>query len=314
MSTGFIYHDRFLDHDTGQGHPERPDRLRALVRGLDDAGLRPRLKDLPFEAAPMQAIQHLHDQAYLDRLKQACERGAPFIDAPDSAICPDSEAVARLAVGGALAAVDAVMAEQVANAFCAIRPPGHHAERDRSMGFCLYNNVAIAAEHLIRQHKLTRVAVVDFDVHHGNGTQHLFERRSDVLFISVHQHPATLYPGTGFAEERGEGAGLGYTLNVPLAPHGGDDVYRKAFEEKILPKLDDFRPEALLVSAGFDAARDDPLAQMRVSADGFEWMAQELNKAAAKHAGGRCVMLLEGGYDLPSLAAGVQRCVKVLLG
>ncbi len=313
MTTAYVYHDDFTKHDTGRGHPERPDRLRAIKKRLETTKLVEQLEPLKFEPADMKWIKRIHDDAYIERLARACKNDEPFIDAADSAICPKSADIARLAVGGVLATTDAVMKSKADNAFCAVRPPGHHAERDRSMGFCLYGNVAIAAEYLLVEHKLERVAVVDYDVHHGNGTQHIFEERDDVLFISLHQHPKTLYPGTGFEREVGRGKGEGYTLNVPLMPGGGDTVYKRAFDDKVLPKLRDYKPQALIISAGFDAAKADPLAQMTVSADGFEQMSKALIDAADDLCQGRVIACLEGGYDLDALSDGVERLVRVLL-
>ena len=323
MSTGFVYHDRFLDHDTGRGHPERPDRLRAITRRLREAGLWDRLTHLPFDPATRADAERLHTPAYLDRLAAACRDGASssgasssggsYIDTPDSAIGRESAEVAYLALGGVLAAVDAVATGTVNNAFCAVRPPGHHAEADRSMGFCLLANAAFAADGLLSRHSLSRVAVVDFDVHHGNGTQHLFERRRDVLFISLHQDPRTCYPGTGFVHETGRGDGAGFTLNLPLPPGGGDDVYLRTMVDTVLPRLDTYRPEALVISAGFDAAAADPLAGMSLTTAGFRGLTDRLLAAADRHCGGRVVSVLEGGYDLDALAAGVETHVAALL-
>jgi acetoin utilization deacetylase AcuC-like enzyme len=312
MTTGFIYCEDFLNHDTGPGHPERPDRLRAIVERLRMSHLWSSLAHLPFEPLDRTAIERVHEPVYLDRLIHACHSGAPYIDVPDSAICPRSYDVARLAAGGAVAAVDAVMAGSVRNAFCAIRPPGHHAERSESMGFCLLNNVALAADRLVSQHRLQRVAVVDFDVHHGNGTQHLFEHRDDLLFVSVHQQG--IYPGSGAAYEIGRDDGEEFTVNVPLPAGSGDDAYRAAFQQQVLPALARFQPQFLLISAGFDAAAADPLAHQRVSGDGFAWMTAALHHVGQEHCGGRLVSVLEGGYHLRSLADAVARHVAVLMG
>ena len=317
MSTGFIYHDRFLDHDTGGGHPERPDRLRAITARLRDGGLWDRMTHLPFEPATRGQAERLHTPAYLDRLDAACQDGERFIDTPDSAICPTSCGVAYLALRGVLAAVDAVARGAgdggVTNAFCAVRPPGHHAEADRSMGFCLLANVAFAAEAFVTDQGLSRVAVVDFDVHHGNGTQHFFDRRPDVLFISLHQDPRTCYPGSGFAHEAGKGDGEGFTLNVPLPVGSGDAEYLRAMDETVVPRLEAFVPEALVISAGFDAAAADPLAGMRVSTAGFLAMTKRLLDLADRHCGGRVVSVLEGGYDLAALSDGVAAHIEALL-
>ncbi len=312
MHLGLIYDDRFLEHDTGPGHPERRDRLRAITARLKKTGQWDALERLPFGPADRAWIERLHRPAYIERCFAACAAGQRFIDSPDSAISARSAELAQLAVGGVLAAAEAVMTGRVARAFCAVRPPGHHAEADLSMGFCLFNNVAIAAEYLIVQHGLERVAIVDFDVHHGNGTQHLFEDRRDVLFVSLHQDPHTLYPGTGFADEAGVGDGQGFTLNVPLPPLSDDHAYLDAIDRQILPRLRTYEPEALLVSAGFDAATADPLAQMEVSTDGFTQITRRLIELADERCAGRLLSVLEGGYDLDALAEGVSAHVAEL--
>ncbi len=313
MTTALVSDERFEMHLTGPGHPERPARLAAVRRRLRDTRQWDRMHHLAFAPAPAEAIARVHEDRYVQRLIDACARGSACIDCPDSAICPRSAEIAALAAGGLLAAVDAVMAGSAANAFCAVRPPGHHAEAGMSMGFCLFNNVAIAACHAQARHGLERVAIVDFDVHHGNGTQHSFEARDDILFISLHQHPDTLYPGTGRAEEEGTAAGKGFTLNLPLMPGAGDDEYTAAFEQRVVPALDAFCPQLLLVSAGFDAAGADPLAQMAVTSAGFEAMTRYLTAAAARHCEGRLVSTLEGGYDLDALADAVVVHVEALL-
>jgi len=314
MSIALYDDERFLDHDTGRGHPERPDRLRAVVKRLKEAGIWDKLEHPAFDPAERASIERVHTPAYIERLEQACHEGDPFIDVTDSAICADSASVAYLMAGAAVDAVDRVATGKATRAFVLGRPPGHHAERDRSMGFCLFNNVAIAAEHWLAKHDAKRVAIVDFDVHHGNGTQHHFEERADVLFISIHQHPATCYPGTGKADETGKGAGRGTTLNLPLMPGGGDDVYTQAMDDKVVPALRKFGPDALLVSAGFDASAADPLAQMQVTTGGFRAIARSLRGFADESLDGKLVTLLEGGYDLDALSAGVAAYLDVMLG
>jgi acetoin utilization deacetylase AcuC-like enzyme len=313
MPTGFCYSDRFLDHDPGPSHPERPERLRAIVDKLRRTGQWDRLTHLPFEPAPLAAIEAVHDDDYIRRIETACRTNSPYIDSVDSGICPASYEVALLAAGAGVAAVDAVMAGEVDNAFCAVRPPGHHAERGRSMGFCLFDNIAVAAEHLVRAHGLERVAIVDFDVHHGNGTQHIFEHRSDVLFVSLHEHPMYLYPGSGFAYEVGRDEGTGFTLNLPMDPNAADDHYRHAMLNTVMPRLAQFDPEFVLISAGFDATADDPLAHLALSPQGYQWIARQLLTVAQRHCAGRVVSLLEGGYDLRSLAECVSLHVQTLL-
>jgi acetoin utilization deacetylase AcuC-like enzyme len=314
LKTALLIDDRFKEHKTGPGHPERPERLDAIRSGLERAGLMRLLDRVPLEEPADRDIHRVHDPQYLERLVRACQRGAPFIDEPDSAICPLSYEIARTAAGSVIAAVKGVIEGRWKNAFCAVRPPGHHAERDRSMGFCLLNNVAIAAESLIREHGLSRVLILDWDVHHGNATQHSFEERDDVLFVSLHGHPHHVYPGTGFEYETGRGRGEGYTLNVPVLPGAGDAEYRRAFDEKIAPAVERFRPEFVLVSAGFDAHRRDPLAPINLENDSFEWMTWWVLDAAARHCAGRLVSVLEGGYDLTALGECVTLHVEALSG
>jgi acetoin utilization deacetylase AcuC-like enzyme len=313
MTSDLVYSRRFQDHQTGRGHPERPERLAAVVEGLTDRSLWSHLTQVDFEAAERSWLETLHRPSYVDRCFAACERGESFIDSPDSAICPASATIAQLAVGGVLTAAGRIAEGQAQNAFCAVRPPGHHAEADRSMGFCLFNHIALAAEALSRRHGFRRIAIVDFDVHHGNGTQHLFERRNDVFFISLHQDPNTLFPGTGFGSERGKGDGTGYTLNLPLPPNSDDERYITCMQDSVEPALDRFKPDILLVSAGFDAAAADPLAQMRVTSDGFDWIARFLTRKANELCHGRLLASLEGGYDLVALSDGVSRFVQALL-
>jgi acetoin utilization deacetylase AcuC-like enzyme len=313
MPTGLIYSERFLEHDAGPMHPERADRLRAARARLEHARLWDTLVHLEFTPAERAAIERMHDSAYVERVFDSCRRGEPFIDTPECAVCSRSAEIARLAVGGAIAAADRVMGGSVANAFCLVRPPGHHAEKSRAMGFCLFNTIAIAAQHLIDAHKLKRIAIVDFDVHHGNGTQHLFESRADVLFISLHEDPDHLYPGSGYADERGIGAGEGFTINVPLPPGSDDEAYDTAMREVVIPALDRYQPQFLLISAGFDAAAADPLGHMLVTADGFEAITRRLADAAERLCEGRIVSLLEGGYDLDALAEGVERHARALM-
>jgi acetoin utilization deacetylase AcuC-like enzyme len=313
MSTGLVFDERFLLHDTGAGHPERPARLRAIERMLRHTRLWDKLIHIPAKPAELKWVRRLHDDSYIERLRAACARGDAMIDTVDCPICPATFDTALLAVGGILAAADAIMGGSVDTAFCAVRPPGHHAEADHAMGFCFLGNVAIAADFLTQAYGLKRVAIVDFDVHHGNGTQHLLEDRGDILFISLHEHPDYLWPGSGYEHEVGMGAGEGFTLNVPIMPAAGDGRYREQFEQRVLPALDAFRPQFVIISAGFDAAAPDPLAHMSLTPAGFEWMTRALRETAIRHADGRLLSCLEGGYDLDSLAQCVEAHVRVLL-
>lgn len=312
MDIAWVNHADYLLHDTGKLHPERPARLTAVVNGLKDAGLADRLIPLPPRPAAIEEIATLHDPAHIQRMQEACRRGDRHLDGGDTAACPETCRIALLAAGGVLAGADAILDAKQSRVFCSVRPPGHHAERDRAMGFCLFNNIALAAERFIRKGGMKRVAVVDFDVHHGNGTQHLFEERADVLFISIHQDPRYLYPGTGFAHETGKGPGEGFTLNVPMAPGSGDGEYQQSFEHQILPKLEAYKPQMLLISAGFDAAKEDPLAHIELSDKAFDWMTRRLVEIADRHCGGKLLSVLEGGYNLQALAKCSAAHVKAL--
>ncbi|HEV8605775.1 MAG TPA: histone deacetylase, partial [Tepidisphaeraceae bacterium] len=278
---GFCSSVRFVEHDTRPGHPERPDRIRAIYTALHQAGLLagnpfahfvkdfrplPRFRHLLYPIEPhvvdLKWLRTIHPQSHIERVRQMCARGGGILDEGDTPVSPASFEIALLAIGGILRCCDAVMAGEVRRAFAAIRPPGHHAEPAHPMGFCLFANVAIAAKYLQERHGIGRVAIVDFDVHHGNGTQACFEADGSVFFASMHQHPRTCYPGTGFESETGSGEGEGTVLNVPLLPGSNDDAYIAAMQTKVLPALERFGPEFLLISAGFDAHHDDPLAQM----------------------------------------------------
>jgi acetoin utilization deacetylase AcuC-like enzyme len=259
-------------------------------------------------------IVRVHDPSYLRKLETACRRGDLTLDAEDTYLNRNSYTVALLSAGGAIAGAEAVITGRVRRAFCAIRPPGHHADGGTGMGFCLLNNIAIAARHLQARYGVSRVFIVDWDVHHGNGTQNIFLEDPSVYFFSIHEHPSFLYPGTGRRWETGRGAGEGTTLNSPMAPGAGDIEYRMAFEQLLRPAVDAFRPEIFLVSAGFDAHRDDPLADIQLTEEGFRFMTRFVVDLANRHCGGRVVSLLEGGYDLDSVTSSVEAHVLELLG
>ena len=299
---------RCLKHRAPPGYPERPERLSGVLERLRAAGreidAEPADASEPGEAA-RAAVLALHDERYVDRLRAAVERGDGLIDSADNPLSAGTWRAAWAAVECTLRAADWAMDGADRAAFAAVRPPGHHAERATAMGFCFFGNVAVAAEHVMRRHGLERVAIVDFDVHHGNGTQHLFEERGDVLFVSLHQFP--FYPGTGAAEETGIGDGHGATLNVPLAAGTDDDTFLRAMDQQVVPALREFAPGMLLISAGFDAWRDDPLGGLRVTEAGFERIGRTLGAAAAELCGGRSISLLEGGYDLARLGDLVER-------
>ena len=309
-SVGLMYHPDCQLHDTGPGHPERPQRLQSIVNGLADQGL---LTETDFvEPAPANdtSLLRVHDVDHVKRVRMASQQAPATLDA-DTVVSSHTWHAALLAAGAMTQAVDQVMAETWDRAFVCCRPPGHHAERDRAMGFCLFNNVALAAAHLRATHGLDRVAIVDWDVHHGNGTQHIFEDDPSVFYTSLHQYPH--YPGTGARDERGRGDGEGATLNCPMPMNSGDADWLKRMEAEILPALESFRPQFILVSAGFDAHVDDPLSATKVTEEGFASMTERMVELAGRVADGRLVSVLEGGYHLEALAASTVAHLEVLL-
>jgi len=299
--TGLAQDERFQRHLTGPSHPERPERLAHIAAVLQDRGLVEACTAIDVSPIDMSLVRRNHGDEYLDRLQRACDDGLPYIDVVDSGICPESYKIAQLATGAVINAVNEVMAGNIDNAFCAVRPPGHHAEHHMSMGFCLFNNIAIAARHLLDDHALSRVLILDWDVHHGNGTQHTFEADPRVLFISLHGHPGVVYPGTGYEHERGRDEGEGFTVNLPMIPPSGDNEYRRAFDETVLGHIEDFDPQFMLISSGFDAHRMDPLAPLELVTKTFGWMTDESVRVAKDHCGGKLVSILEGGYHLDAL-------------
>jgi acetoin utilization deacetylase AcuC-like enzyme len=313
-NTGYVYDPRYLLHRPGERHPERPARLKAIQQRLKESGLLDKLFLIhPYEA-PLPWVERLHDPDYIRRFQEACARKVRIFENPDCGICPESYDVALLAAGGVMAAVETVMGGMVQNAFCAVRPPGHHAEHARALGFCFFNNVALGTLYLLEQFGLSRVAIVDWDVHHGNGTQHIFEADPRVFYLSLHEDPESCYPGTGYHQERGRGPGKDFTLNLPLPRGSGDKEYLKALEEEGLPHLKEFAPQFLLISAGFDAHADDPLAHMELTRKGYAAMGRLLRELAQETAGGRVVTVLEGGYNLTVLAECAEDHLRLLLG
>jgi acetoin utilization deacetylase AcuC-like enzyme len=312
LKTGFLYGDIYLKHETGSGHPERPERLTAIVARLKQNGLLNELVALKPVPASTDWLRTVHTQEYIERVRKDCQGGSGYVDSPDSPASADSYQVALNAVGGVQSAIDAVMEGKIQNAFCAIRPPGHHALKDKAMGFCLFNNVAIAAKYIQQKHKLAKVLIVDWDVHHGNGTQAIFDEDPTVFYFSVHQSP--FYPGTGSAEDKGVGKGLGSKFNVPLPAGCGDADYRKAFEERLKPAAAAFKPDFVLISAGFDAANGDTLGGMKVTPQGYAELTRIVKGIAEASCHGRLVSMLEGGYNTEALAASVEAHVRVLMG
>ncbi|WAK00801.1 histone deacetylase family protein [Methylobacter sp. YRD-M1] len=306
MKTLYYSHADFLLHDTGIGHPESADRLRSIDKVLDA----PEFSDLIKASPPLgtkQQIRLIHTQAHIDTVFNAVpQHGLHYLDS-DTVLSPGSGKAALRAVGAVCDAVDKILAGEADNAFCAVRPPGHHAEAERAMGFCLFNNIAIAAEYARTHYQLKRIAIVDFDVHHGNGTQAAFYEQPAVLYASSHEIPH--YPGTGYPNE----TGVGNIINVPLAAGESGSEFRQKYNKIILPALRTFNPELLLVSAGFDAHKDDPLASIRLVEDDYQWITQELMGITGIYCGGRMISILEGGYNLKALAASVAVHVKTLL-
>ena len=306
MSVALFTHPSALQHDTGAGHPECPDRVRAVLRALEAQEFAPLLREIA-PKAPVAVLQPAHTVLHIDFILTLPQDRLTFIDG-DTVFSPGSLDAALHAAGGACAAVDAVMEGWAKAAFVAMRPPGHHAESNRVMGFCLFNNAAIAAYHARARWGLTRIAVVDFDVHHGNGTQNIFWPDADLFYASSHQFPC--YPGTGTAHERGS---AGNIVNAPLAPGAGSAEFRAAWSDTIIPALNAFAPELLIISAGFDAHAADPLAQLRLREADFTWITEALLAVADANCPGRVVSLLEGGYDLDALAACTAAHVRALM-
>ncbi len=307
MTTLLLTHPACHDHRVPPDHPESPQRLVAIERMLATEAFADLLReDAP--AATEEQVQLAHDAGLIAALREHVPEEGLFAVDPDTWLSPGSYVAALHAAGAAIRATEAVALRDADNAFCAIRPPGHHAERAKSMGFCLFNNIAIAARFAVQELGAERVAIVDFDVHHGNGTQDIFWDDEQVLYCSTHQHPA--YPGTGQASETGA---HGNIVNCPLPPQAGSQQFREAFISRILPALDAFQPEFLFISAGFDAHARDPLAAMNLTEEDYAWATLRLMEIAGRHAEGRIVSVLEGGYDIKALAASVAVHVKVLM-
>ncbi len=310
MNTVLLIDPIYREHLTGRDHPERPARFDAVVEGLREAGLLVRLGRVDRRAATDDELLLCHTHEYLRQAKHDVEHGHGYLTTGDTEVTPNSWDVAGNAVGGVLNAVDAVMGGKARNAFCAVRPPGHHATASRGMGFCLFNNAAIAARHAQRKHGVERVLILDWDVHHGNGTQDIFYSDPGVFYFSTHQWP--LYPGTGRTDETGDGAGEGTTANFPFPAGAGRKEVLGAVQNSLVPRMKRFRPELVLISAGFDSRAGDLLGRFTLTDNDFKDLTRETMAIADQHAGGRVVSMLEGGYHLPGLALASAAHVEAL--
>jgi len=312
---GIFYDERFLLHDTGPNHPENPERLIPVIRDLKNNDQITLNTVWPnFDISTAEELSLVHSKEYIelvDRQVSQLNNNMAFLSTGDTPISKDSNLVAKLAVGAGLEAVDQIMAGNLSSAFALVRPPGHHASSSIGMGFCVYNSIAVVARYLQKKYGLERILIVDFDVHHGNGTQDIFYEDNSVFYFSVHQHP--LFPGTGRPNERGEGEGEGYTLNVELPKGSGNNEVIRAFNLQLRPAMDQFRPEFVLVSAGFDAHLGDPLGQLNYTDKGYGVVAEILQDISQKYADGRTLYMLEGGYNAENVSQSVQKILNVLI-
>lgn len=310
VKTGLVADDVFMKHDMGHGHPESPQRLKAVYARLKSSGLFDKTVRLPLREVTDEELNKVHTMDHIKRIMKTAGGPLTSLD-PDTRACAESAMTARLAAGSILGAVDGVLSGELQNAVTLMRPPGHHAEADRTSGFCLFNNIAVAAHYAIEKYGLKRILIVDWDVHHGNGTQHTFEDDPRVLFFSTHQYPH--FPGTGRYEEIGVGRGEGYTINVPLPAGCDDGVYESIFAKILDPILESYNPELIMISAGFDAHFQDPLAGMRLTNEGYRRLISRNLLAAKKYCSGKILFHLEGGYDLKILTDNVEVMVKLCL-
>ena len=310
MTTGLLYDPVFLEHKTSPGHPECSERLNVSIQHLKQQSWFDSLTHLAPKTAELDWIESVHSLDYIKRAEATCQSGNDYLDSMDVSICPKSYDIARMATGAVLEIADKVINKDIENGLALIRPPGHHAEQDRALGFCLFNNVAILAKYLQQQYQLDKILIIDWDVHHGNGTQHTFESDPSVLYISTHQYP--FYPGTGAYSETGISKGVGATLNCPMPAGADDSDYELAFKDIILPRIDEFKPEAIIISAGFDAHIDDPLGQINLSAEFYTWMTERIVEKAEQYSDKRIISVLEGGYNLDMLPICIEKHLSTL--
>lgn len=311
IRTGFVYHPDYLKHDPGLQHPERPERLTAIINRIKESGFWEKLVQLEPSPAAVEQVEYVHKRDYIEALRRFCADGGGLLDF-DTPVSRDSFRVALLAAGGAIKAVDAVIAGEVNNAFAAVRPPGHHAFPNRGKGFCIFNNIAISARHLQKKYGLERILIVDWDIHHGDGTHYYFYDDPTVFYFSIHEYP--FYPGTGRIYETGSGKAVGYTLNVPVPFGTGVREYIDAFESKLKPIALKFAPDFVLISAGFDAHKDDPFSGLSITTIAYGQFTDIVREIADQTCSGKIVSLLEGGYDLNALSESVLEHLKHLNG
>lgn len=307
----YLYDDIFLKHDTGFGHPETSGRLTAIKNAVNKQKWADGLIRIKSKPVDLEVLSLTHGKAYIEAAAKECKLGYGSLSTGDTDICPESYTVALHAAGGVTAAVDMVFEKKSSRAFCAVRPPGHHASSNRGMGFCIFNNIAVAARYAQHKYKVERVLIADWDVHHGNGTQDIFYGDPSVFFMSSHQFP--LYPGTGRADERGSGAAVGTTMNHPLTMGAGDKEVIAAFKDHLLPAAKKFKPDFTLISAGFDSRIDDPLGGLRITDDGFKELTKIMMEISFINGDGRLVSILEGGYSFDGLAAAVTAHMETLM-
>ncbi len=311
--TGFLHDCRYLDHDTGPYHPETHERLNAVYKGIEEGGYLDQLVPIKALPAEMKWIEMVHTKPYIHRFQDICASGQTMFDYPDNQLCDLTYQTAVLAAGGVIEAARMVMAGEIGNGFCAVRPPGHHAETDRALGFCYFNNVAIMARYLQKEWGLERVAIIDFDVHHGNGTQQIFEEDNTVFYFSIHEHPSFAFPGTGRDFEKGSRAGMGFTLNIPMLPGRGDLDYQDKLGSELIPAMEKFQPQFIITSTGFDAHVDDDMSSISLTTEGYVWIMQKMVMLAKQLCDGKLLSVLEGGYSLKRLPELARKQIEILL-